>query len=355
MNDIETALRQQIRRLGDERDSLAAEVERLATLLDQAEERGALAAWEEVEALLSEVLRDDSKASMTGSMAWALGPSTRAGAQLIPSFDELVPLARRKVLAVRQAIRDRDRRLNELQEQREEIWSVVAHDLRTPLTAVLGFAQLLGKSAETSRLSEQQEDYVQRIFHSAQLMAGLVEDLLTARQLERRRLPVRPRPVDLSAFLQGLLTIHQETARQKRVAIHLDRPATLPKALFDPDRVGQALGNLVQNAVKFTPAGKAIQIAIRVDSEQLRFEVSDQGPGVNPELLPALLDGCAGTDLVTAVEQGYGLGLSITRDIARLHGGRTGAENRPEGGSRFWIEIPAARRSAFSEWECSAR
>ncbi len=249
--------------------------------------------------------------------------------------------SRRRLLAVREALRARERRVLEVQRQKDEVLSLVAHDLRTPLVAIQGFAQLLGLSAQRSPLTVKQGEYVERILQAVRTMNRLVEDLLTARQLERGSLPLRLREVAVAGFVEELLELHREASRQKGVGIDLAVSPESAAARFDPDRIAQALGNLVQNAVKFTPEGGRVRVAVVASVDLLRFEVVDQGPGVEPSLLPRLFDRFTQGRIAMTSGRGYGLGLSICRDLAALHGGRVGAENRPEGGSRFWIELPA--------------
>lgn len=313
MSEDDLELLQEIERLKAERQALEAEV----CWLKECAEAGA----GEAEALLAELLGEVP--------AGGVGRAEH-------SPDEV----RERLLAIRNAVRDRDRRILEVQRQKDEVLSLVAHDLRTPLVAIQGFAQLLKMSSQRAPLAPKQGEYVERILQAAQAMNRLVDDLLTARRLEQGRLPLRPRPVEVAGFAEALLSLHREAARPKNVRISLEGADAVREAVFDPDRIGQALGNLVQNAVKFTAEGGGVRVAVSAVGRRLRFEVLDEGPGIDEELLPGIFDRFTQGRIAETAGRGYGLGLSICREIAHLHGGRVGAENARGGGSRFWLELP---------------
>lgn len=328
-------------RLRVERDELRQRVEHLEGMVGEASAQGAAAAWADAETLLAELVMEHADETVLETSLDPLATTDAAQERPVPELSTAGEGSRRKLLAIRDAVRERDRRLGDLRRQKDELLSIVAHDLRTPLVAIQGFIQLLRLSGESSALTERQREYVNRIAQAARTMNALVEDLLTARKLEQGRLPLRPRPVEVEPFLQELLSIHAEGARQKEVSISLRCDVDLPRVVFDPDRIGQALGNLVQNGVRFTPAGKSVRVAAHVLPDTLSLEVLDQGPGVPEPLLQALFDRNRPPGNSDATGRGSGLGLSICRDIVLLHGGTVGAENLEEGGCRFWVRLPA--------------
>ncbi len=285
-------------------------------------------AWAEAEALVAEL----ADVATEGA-----GAVPGAGAGL--SAREVSEAGRLRLAALREVVQARERKLAELQRQKDELLSIVAHDLRTPLVAIQGFAQLLQASGSRHPLSAKQGEYLERILQGVQTMNRLVDDLLTARSLDQGRLPLRVRPVAVAPFLEEVVRLQRESARQKDVAVEL-AAADAGEVRFDPDRMGQVLGNLLQNAVKFTPQGGRVTLCASRAGDRLRFEVCDAGPGIHPELLPQLFDRFTQARVAETAGRDYGLGLYICREISSLHGGGVGAENRPEGGSRFWVEIP---------------
>ncbi len=285
-------------------------------------------AWDEVESLLRELLE-------------TVGTDVScADTECADRVAEAVARCRNRLAEIREATLERDRRLRT---EKEEVLGIVAHDLRTPLVAIQGFAQLLRRTVREDGLSPRQTEYVNRILQATAAMNRLVEDLLTARRLDQGTLPFRPRLVAVAGFLDDLLAVHREAARQKGVSVRVEDAGEVPEARFDPDRLGQALGNMIQNAVRFTPSGGEVRVRVRTGRGGLEFSVYDQGPGIDENLLPCLFHEETRRSLADTAGPGYGLGLAICRDIAALHGGTVGAENLPEGGSRFWLRLPPGR------------
>jgi len=286
------------------------------------------AAWEDLDALMGALVRSLSP----GEGGEGAGLSPQAESQ------DLARELRRRLARMREALRVRDRSFTELRSQQDEFLSVVAHDLRTPLVAIQGFAQLL---LSGGGLGERQRTYVERILQGVRAMSRLVEDLRTARRLDQGALALQRLTVDPEGFAADLVEMHREEARQKEIRIRIDAAPSLPRLRCDPERLGQALSNLMQNAVKFSPRGSSVVVRLRTAPGHLRFEVADQGPGVDAALLPRLFDrfiqGAGGPE---SGGKGFGLGLHICRAIVALHGGRVGARNQPEGGSCFWAEVP---------------
>ncbi len=334
--------KRRIRALEDEREALAEEVCRLREQLDRGASWGPWLAWEEAEALLGEVLREARGEEGLLHSAARARQALAEGSGAPADLGEALEQSRERLLAIRDALRERDRRLAELRDQKEELLSIVAHDLRTPLVAIQGFAQLLRRSAATDGLSPRQQEYVDRILQAVAAMNRLVDDLLTARRLEQGQLPFEPRPVRLREFVDRIAALHASVAQGKGVSVEVEGEVPDLEITADPDRLAQALGNLLQNAVKFTPSGKTVRLRVRAEAGRVRFEVDDEGPGIDPEAMSCLFDRYRQGRLARTVGRGHGLGLHICRELVHMHGGQVGAKNLPSGGSRFWMEIPAS-------------
>lgn len=351
MTSSTTRPQRQVQSLEAQRDAREEELSRLQTVASRALEWGMCLACQGAEALLTGLLDEDLGPASAQEAPGLLRDESMRKPGVHPTMTEALAQSREQLLVLRDAVRAREQRLADLQEQQDELLSIVAHDLRTPLVAIQGFTQLLQLSDETSPLTGKQREYVERVRQAVGSMNRLVEDLLTTRQLEQGGLSLRPRPVDPVRLVEDLLEIHREAARQKEVEIRFFRPDVLPVVRFDPDRVGQALGNLIQNAVKFTPRGRQVWVRAHTQASRIRFEVTDQGPGIEAELLPKLFDRTIRETSAEITGRGYGLGLFICREITTLHGGRFGAENLPEGGSRFWMELPLTSAETTSQNE----
>jgi PAS domain S-box-containing protein len=226
---------------------------------------------------------------------------------------------------------------------RDEVLRIVAHDLRNPLNTIGLSAGVLEAAIpkEDGAEVEAARRPLEIIRRSVARANRLIEDLLDVARVEAGQLTIERRPVSATALLEEVLDLHRSLADEKDLTLAGEWPASLPQVAGDHDRLIQVFANLLGNAIKYTPPGGRIEVrAHPVGREAVRFEVSDNGPGIPPEDLPHLFDpfwqarrGPAG---------GAGLGLGIARGIVEALGGRIGVESRVGGGTTFWFEIPRA-------------
>jgi C4-dicarboxylate-specific signal transduction histidine kinase len=223
-----------------------------------------------------------------------------------------------------------------------ELVAGVAHELNNPLTAVLGFSELLIRRLD----DEVTRQWVERIAESGRRCQRIVQDLLTfARQREMRREPTAINPV-----IQQAMDISSRLAGTE-VKVTLDLAEGLPSVLIDPYQIQQVLINLFNNAAQAMSAahgGGELTVHSRLASQGqlLQIIVEDTGPGIPEDVLPCIFD----PFFTTKPEgKGTGLGLSVSYGIAQEHGGCLRAENRPEGGARFVLELPTREQGATLE------
>jgi signal transduction histidine kinase len=228
--------------------------------------------------------------------------------------------------------------LRELNRLRTDVMSMVAHELRGPLTAVLGYAQLLRRRAESLSPTGivRMADQIER---SANLTNDIVRDLSTTTLQEAGRLAVRTENVDLGAALASIAHSFQVLPGGDRVRVEVPEDV---RARADPARIEQMVGNLLFNALRYAPTGPVVLRARPASPNEVWVEVCDHGPGISAELQPRVWDKfyrVAGSDEVT---QGTGIGLAVVRTLAELHGGRVELESSPGAGSTFRIVLPRA-------------
>jgi two-component system OmpR family sensor kinase len=214
-----------------------------------------------------------------------------------------------------------------------------SHELRTPLTSIQGFAELFRVSGDQARVDL--PTILRRIEGEASRMRVLVEDLLLLARLDEHR-PARSEPVDLTVLAADACTDAVATAPDRPVS--LDAPESVV-VMGDEAHLRQALGNLVTNALKHTPAGTAIEVSCRLRDGRAAVEVRDHGQGLDEESLAHVFDRFWQSDKAR-VGTGAGLGLSIVSAIASEHGGRASAANAPGGGALFSLDLPAADDAA---------
>jgi len=230
---------------------------------------------------------------------------------------------------------------------KSELLSIAAHDLRSPLQSVLGYAEMAGlKTAPGSEI----QDFVGRIHRAADRMLGLINGLLDSAALESGKVQLRTERLDLADLARSVVDAHRGAAARKGQEIALEAPTAVPVDA-DRERLREVLDNLVSNAVKYAPSLSAIAVRVFRDAGEGTFDVTDQGPGLTEEDKARLFGRFQRLSArPTASEPSSGLGLSIVKQLVELQGGRVWAESDGPGrGSRFAValpEAPAARAAA---------
>jgi signal transduction histidine kinase len=216
----------------------------------------------------------------------------------------------------------------------------VSHDLKTPLTSIQGFSQAMIDGAIRDPRAFREAAEV--INSEAQRMARLVADVVDLARLQSGSSLVDRRPVDLAALLQRTVAGLQPQADARQVALHL-ATGPLPLALVDADRLHRALVNLLDNALRYTPAGGHVTLRAETIGEMIRIHVVDTGAGIPAEDLPRVFERFYQVDKSRATRgQGSGLGLAIVREVVAAHGGAVSVQSAPGQGADFTISLPLA-------------
>ena len=247
-------------------------------------------------------------------------------------------LARRAAVAIDNA------RLHDLVhagiQARDDMIGIVSHDLRNPVNAVKMLTGVMLDRQSKEAIPAEMVDYASLIRQAAEQMDGLIRDLLDVTRVEAGRLAVALRRENTEELLSDALRTLAPVTEEKSIKLRLNAPDDLPDVVADRERIGQAISNLVGNAVKFSPAGGEITVRVAVLDNELVLSVSDKGQGMTPEQLSHAFDRfwqSSRTD-----RQGAGLGLAITKGIIEAHGGRIWAESSPGSGSTFYFTLPIA-------------
>ena len=255
-----------------------------------------------------------------------------------------------RLLAARNAsLEAAEAAMREADRLQREFLNAASHELRTPLTTIVGYAEFLEEPL-TGRLNGRQAEYVAQIRRGASRLSRLVDDMLDFAVLEAGTFVLMPQRVDVAAIMRSEAESLLPQSREKQVRLALDLPAGPLVAWADPLRVAQVLSNLVNNALKFTPAGGEARLTATTDGETVRVAVSDNGVGIAEEHLPHLFQKFFRVDSSsTRLRGGAGLGLPISRALIEAHGGAIGVETRPGHGSTFWFTLPVAPPAALEE------
>jgi signal transduction histidine kinase len=229
-------------------------------------------------------------------------------------------------------------RLHNVERARRELLANLVHELGRPLGAVRAAIEaiLRGAAKEPSvqqELLEGMRDEIDRLRRLLDDLAGLHEQVLGTTELDRR-------PIALSEWLAHTLAPWREGAQIKGLHWEMDIPPDLPIGDIDPERLGQALGNLVSNAIKYTPLGGTVTTRAGLDGETFWIQVSDTGPGIEPKEQERIFAPFYRSQTGRRFPKGMGLGLTIARDLVTAHGGQLDLESTPGQGSQFTIRIP---------------
>jgi signal transduction histidine kinase len=230
---------------------------------------------------------------------------------------------------------------DQLDRMRDEFVLTASHELRSPLTSVQGFAELL--MLERARLTPRQAETVEVILDNTRHLVRLLNDLLDLARSDAGRLTIEPLPTDPGALVEDVARTMRARfeARDQRLEVEIE--ADLPPIEADGDRIRQVLVNLLTNANEYCPQGAAIAVKVRRDGADVEVEVSDDGPGIPEQQLEHIFErfvrGDAGE---TQRVGGTGLGLAISKSLVELHGGAIEAESVDGAGSIFRIRLPAA-------------
>jgi signal transduction histidine kinase len=217
---------------------------------------------------------------------------------------------------------------------RDEVLGIVAHDLRNPLQSISLQAEYLeGEACDPLA--------VQGIRQSAKRMSRLVQDMLDVAHLEAGPLAIRRAPTPARSIAADAVEAQLSVAAASSLDLRLELPDDLPDVLADRDRLLQILDNLIGNALKFTPAGGRVTVGATADGEEVRFRVTDTGPGIPPDDLPHVFDRF--WQAKRSDRRGAGLGLAIALGLVEAHGGRITVESVPGHGATFTFTVPVAR------------
>jgi signal transduction histidine kinase/ActR/RegA family two-component response regulator len=232
-----------------------------------------------------------------------------------------------------------DAALREANRRKDEFLAVLSHELRTPLSTLLMYGQLLRQSdLEPSKIRIAAE----AIERAARAQARLIDDLLDVSRIVTGKLSMRVASVNVIDIAQAALTSMLKGAERRGVELIPNFESNIPSLAGDPERLRQAISNLLTNAIKFTSAGGQVRIRVACVKDRVVIDVEDTGNGIEPDFLPHIFERFSQADTsTTRTAGGLGLGLSIARSIVEAHQGTIRARSAGKGrGSTFTISLP---------------
>ena len=266
--------------------------------------------------------------------------SASSSAPLPQSHDELIEHARH--LEERNAeLKRLNEELKQTDHTRTELVSIVSHELRTPLAIIKEFTSILVDGLAGPTTPEEQQ-YLQIIQGNVDRMIRLIDEFLDSEKIEAGQVLLNKQFVDVRPLVEQITRAMEPLTTSKRLRVDVQIPETVLGMFADPDKITQVLTNLISNAVRFTPEGGSITIAVEELANEVQFRVTDTGVGIDEHDLPKLFQKFQQfrTPTGSVSPKGTGLGLAISKRLVELHGGRIWAESQAGKGSTFSFTLP---------------
>ena len=244
-----------------------------------------------------------------------------------------------RLVGILRALERIRRRLIEADRLKDEFVALISHDLRTPLTSIMGYVELALDDTGGPALDDERRGFLEVVSRSSYRLMRLVDDLLFVARLQAGRLDLTPTPIDLAALGRQASAEAQRQAAVKEVELVFEGDDSV-EIDADKGRIFQLLDNLLSNAIKFTPAGGRVEISVAFDGSAV-LEVRDTGVGLSEEEAGRVFERFFRTENALQNQvPGTGLGLFIAQAITEAHGGRISARPREGGGAAFRVELP---------------
>jgi PAS domain S-box-containing protein len=228
--------------------------------------------------------------------------------------------------------------LKELDRIKSDFVHTVSHDLRSPLTAILGYVELIQRVGPTN---DQQTEFIKRVQISVRNITALINDLLDLGRIESG-FDARKEFVPLSLIVEYAMDDLANSLKEKGHQINIEIPGDIPKVFGDPSRLRQLVVNILGNAVRYTPKGGQIGIRLRAETGQVILQVIDNGPGIPPSDQPYIFDKFYRASNIPRDVPGSGLGLAIVKSIVENHQGRVWVDSTLGQGATFTVVLPTA-------------
>ncbi len=262
------------------------------------------------------------------------------------TLELLVKKRTRELIDQTKTIEQANMELKEALEQNHEFIGIAAHDLRNPLTSLIGFSELLLDS--TDRMDElefksKSQDILPIIHRAASSMQGVIQDVLDSQMVDRGANKLALEDTDISEIARAVINLNSTAARRKGITVHFN-PKGIYHARCDARSMQRVLDNLLSNAIKYSPPSSSVFVSLSFVERALRISIRDEGPGLTEEDRRRVFGKLQRLSAKpTGGEHSTGLGLYIVKSIVEMHEGKVGVESEPGEGADFWIELPVER------------
>ena len=250
--------------------------------------------------------------------------------------------ARQKTEAQAAQLQEQADRLREMDQMKSRFFANISHEFRTPLTLIQGpITQLLDRSVE--RLDAEMHRQLEGAFQNTRRLERLIDVMLALSQLEADQVRLRLVRLDLIPFVEQLVYAFMPLAERNKLSLEFRALSEPLPVRVDPEALEKVIGNLLSNALKFTPPEGRVQVAVAGADEAAILRVRDNGVGIGAEALPHIFDRFYQVvQAVPRAREGFGIGLSLVKELVELHGGRVDVESEPGFGTEFSVTLPLA-------------
>jgi signal transduction histidine kinase len=269
--------------------------------------------------------------------------------ELVRVLGELTQ-SRREIEQANHRLQEANEKLKRVDESKSRFISTIAHEVRTPLNAIIGLIQLLGRDRKEP-LSPMQREVVERLEKSTSMLVNLVNDLLDLSRLQAGRMQIKLQTFEAFELIDPLYNGLKQTAADKGVEFSYEIADGLPRINSDLTKITQVITNLTSNAIKFTPSGGSVRIAVSPEGREMwRVEVIDTGIGMEEDQVPLIFEEFRQVNIASPHHGGgTGLGLPISKKLVELLGGKLTVASAPQEGSTFSVTWPLDVRAYVSE------
>lgn len=253
----------------------------------------------------------------------------------------MLPAEHEKVNLIFIELQKKIENLSRAKQSKDDFIANLSHEIRTLLTNIIGFAELLLNSSSAGDLSPAQKEYINFILESGRQIHSLVNDVIDLAKIEAGKMELKLDEISIEKIIDNCVNIFQERVNQKGISLRKNIHGKLRKIKADPLRLKQVINNLLANAIRFTPPGGQIEINALQENHHLQITIWDTGVGVPPEYQECIFipfeQGCHS---LAGNETGCGLGLAIARKLVEKHGGKIWVESQQGKGSHFCFALP---------------
>lgn len=241
---------------------------------------------------------------------------------------------------IERALTERNEALLKASQLRDDFVHHVSYELRSPLTNIIGFVELLGNGM-IGPLNERQSEYADHILRSSTALNAIIDDILDLATIDNGEVELKREPIDVSATIAAATRGVEDRLAEASIALHIETPTPAPRFEADGKRLRQVLFNLLSNAISFSERHRNIWLKVRQDGNDICFEVIDEGYGIPADIIDKVFDRFE-SHAPDARRRGVGLGLSMVRAFVELHGGRVEIRSTPGVGTQVSCYFPAS-------------